>query len=134
MLGCVGVAPGPGNAPVSTQDSGYLGGNMDFNGVMEGTTVYLGVHQPGALIYLGDAHALQGDGELNGNALETSMEIEFSSDVLREKNIATPRAKNSEYLMAIGLVAAFVEGRFAVDDGGGLVSHPRYYESHERAY
>ena len=43
---------------------------MDFNGIVEGTTVYLQVHQPGALLYFGDGHALQGDGELNGNALE----------------------------------------------------------------
>jgi amidase len=103
MLGCVGVAPGPGDAPVSTRDSGYLGGNMDFNGIAEATTVFLRVHQPGALLYLGDAHALQGDGELNGNALETSMDIEFSVDVQREKYIGTPRAENGDYLMAIGL-------------------------------
>jgi amidase len=95
MLGCVGVAPGPGDAPVSTQDSGYLGGNLDFNRVMEGTTVYLRAHQPGALIYLGDAHALQGDGELNGNALETSMDIEFSTDVLREKTLALHAQKTA---------------------------------------
>ena len=47
--------------------------------------------------------SLQGDGELNGDALETSMDIEFSTDVLREKYIGTPRAENSDYLMAIGL-------------------------------
>jgi amidase len=103
VLGCVGVAPGPGDAEVSTRDSGYLGGNMDFNRINEGTTVYLRVHQPGALLYLGDAHALQGDGELNGNALETSMDIEFTVDVLRDKNIGTPRAEDKDYLMAIGM-------------------------------
>jgi amidase len=103
MLGCVAVAPGPGDAPLSTQDSGDIGGNMDFSGVAQGTTVYLHVQQPGALVYLGDAHALQGEGELNGDALETSMDIEFSTDVLREKNIGSPRAENSDYLMAIGL-------------------------------
>jgi amidase len=103
MLGCVGVAPGPGDAPLSTLDSGYVGGNMDFSGIAEGTTVFLRVHQPGALLYLGDAHALQGDGELNGDALETSMDIEFSADVLPEKYIGTPRAENKDYLMAIGL-------------------------------
>jgi acetamidase/formamidase len=102
MLGCVGVAPGPGNAPVSTQDSGDLGGNMDFSGVREGSTLFLQVNQPGALLYLGDAHALQGDGELNGNALETSMDVEFTVDVQRGKSIGTPRVENDDYLMAIG--------------------------------
>jgi amidase len=101
MLGCVGVAPGFAGAPISTGDSGDVGGNMDFNQITQGTTVYLSVNQPGALLYLGDAHALQGDGELNGNALETSMDIEFSVSVLPEKNIGMPRAETSEYLMAL---------------------------------
>lgn len=102
MLGCIGVAPGPGDSPLSTLDSGDVGGNMDFSGVAEGATVFLRVNQPGALIYLGDAHALQGDGELNGDALETSMDIEFTTEVLREKNFGTPRIDNKDYIMAVG--------------------------------
>ena len=103
MLGCVGVAPGFGGAPIRTGDSGRIGGNMDFSEIREGATVYLGVAQPGALLYLGDGHALQGDGELNGNALETSLDVEFSVDVLREKRIAGPRVESAEALMAMGL-------------------------------
>ncbi len=103
MLGCVGVAPNPWRAPVQTQDSGSLGGNMDFSGVAEGATIFLNVQQPGALLYLGDAHAVQGDGELNGNALETSMDIVFTVEVQREKHIGTPRVENADYLMAMGL-------------------------------
>jgi amidase len=103
MLGCVGVAPNPWRAPVQTQDSGSIGGNMDFNGITEGATVFLRVQQPGALLYLGDAHAVQGDGELNGNALETSMDIEFAVDVQRQKRIGAPRVENADYLMAMGL-------------------------------
>jgi len=103
MLGCVGVAPGFGGAPIRTGDSGRIGGNMDFSEIREGATVYLGVAQPGALLYVGDGHALQGDGELNGNALETSLDVEFSVDVLREKRIAGPRVENAEFLMAMGL-------------------------------
>jgi len=111
MLGCIGVAPGFGGAPLTAGDSGDLGGNMDFNQIAEGVTVYLPVSQPGALLYLGDAHALQGDGELNGNALETSMDIEFTVDVLREKHIGTPRAENSDYLMTIALSGS-LDGAF----------------------
>lgn len=103
MLGCVGVAPGFGGAPIRTGDSGRIGGNMDFSEIREGATVYLGVAQPGALLYVGDGHALQGDGELNGNALETSLDVEFSVGVLREKRIAGPRVENAEALMAMGL-------------------------------
>ena len=91
MLGCIGVAPGFGGAPLTTGDSGYLGGNMDFNQITEGITVYLPVSQPGALLYLGDAHALQGDGELNGDALETSMDIDFTVEVF-VKSILAPLA------------------------------------------
>jgi acetamidase/formamidase len=103
MLGCVGVAPGFGGAAIRTGDSGRIGGNMDFSEIREGATVYLAVGQPGALLYVGDGHALQGDGELNGNALETSLDVELSVDVLREKRIAGPRVENDEYLMAMGL-------------------------------
>ena len=103
MLGCVGVAPGFGNAAMGSGDSGYFGGNMDFNQIAERTTLYLGVSQPGALLYVGDGHALQGDGELNGNALETSMDIDFSVEVLQKKSIDTPRAENADFLMAIAL-------------------------------
>ena len=103
MLGCVAVAPGFGGAPRQTADSGRIGGNMDFNEIVEGSTVYLPVGQPGALLYVGDGHALQGDGELNGNALETSMDVEFSVEVIRAKSIGYPRVENSEYIMAMGL-------------------------------
>ena len=103
MLGCVGVAPGFASAAPGTGDSGRYGGNMDFNGIVEGTTVYLQVRQPGALLYVGDGHALQGDGELNGNALETSMDVELTVDLIPQKQIATPRVESPTHIMAVGL-------------------------------
>ena len=102
MMGCVGVAP-PGRNVVQTGDSGVFGGNMDYNQIREGTTVYLPVFHEGALLFMGDGHAAQGDGELTGDALETSMEFEFTVDVISEKSIGMPRAENGEYLMAIGI-------------------------------
>jgi amidase len=105
MLGCVGVAPGFGSQPIRTGDSGPFGGNMDFNEIIEGATVYLPVFRAGALLYLGDAHALQGDGELTGDALETSMDIEFKVRVIKDTSIhlGTPRVENDQYIMAVGL-------------------------------
>jgi acetamidase/formamidase len=79
---------------------------MDFSEIREGATVYLPVAQPGALLYVGDGHALQGDGELNGNALETSLAVEFSVDVLREKSIGGIRVENDEHIMAMGLAGS----------------------------
>ena len=102
MIGCVGVAP-PGHDVVATRDSGIFGGNMDYNQIREGTTVYLPVFHEGALLFMGDGHAAQGDGELTGDALETSMDFEFTVDIISEKSVGTPRAENSEYLMAIGI-------------------------------
>ena len=67
---------------------------MDFNEVAEGVTIYLPVSVPGALLYVGDGHAAQGDGELNGNALETSMDVEFTVDVLPRKGMPGPRLES----------------------------------------
>jgi amidase len=103
MLGCVAVAPSASRAAPSTGDSGRYGGNMDFNDLVEGATLYLPVSVPGALLYLGDAHAAQGDGELNGNALETSMDVEFTVDVIPAKNIPGPRLLSATHLMTMGL-------------------------------
>ncbi|GHG62716.1 acetamidase/formamidase family protein [Comamonas sp. JC664] len=102
MLGGLAVAPAFGFPPASTGDSGRFGGNMDFNELVEGNTVYLPVSQPGALLYLGDAHAAQGDGETSQFALETSMEVEFAVDVLPGKSIATPRIESPTHIIALG--------------------------------
>ncbi len=75
---------------------------MDFNEVVEGNTVYLPVQQPGALLYLGDAHALQGDGETSQYALETSMDVEFTVDVIKGKAINTPRVESPTQIMVLG--------------------------------
>jgi acetamidase/formamidase len=103
MLGCIGVARGLASAPPGTGDSGNWGGNMDFNEIVEGATVYLPVSVPGALLYVGDGHALQGDGELTGNALETSMDVEFSVDVIPGKRVPGPRIESATHVMAMGL-------------------------------
>ena len=102
MLGCVATAVGPGNAPPGTGDSGFYGGNMDFNEIAEGATIYLPVSNPGALLYLGDAHAAMGDGEINGNALETSSDVEFTVDVIPNKNLRFPRVETPTHFIALG--------------------------------
>jgi amidase len=117
MLGCVATAVPLGAAPPGTGDSGRFGGNMDFNEVVEGATVYLPVNVPGALLYFGDGHALQGDGELNGNALETSMDVEVTVDVLSGKRVRGPRVESSTHIMAMGLEGSLDEAfRSATDN------------------
>jgi len=61
------------------------------------------VSTPGALLYVGDGHAAQGDGELNGNALETSMEVEFTVDVIPGRRAPGPRVESATHIMAVGL-------------------------------
>ena len=82
MLGCVAVVP-PGGMQYRSGFLGSFGGNMDYNQLREGVTVYLPVYVPGALLFVGDGHAAQGAGELTGDALETSMDIEFTVDLWR---------------------------------------------------
>ena len=105
MLGCVGVAP-PANQSFRSGWLGSWGGNMDYNGLREGVTVYLPVYQEGALLFVGDGHALEGDGELNGDALETSMEVEFTVDLIQGKSTQGPRFESDEYLMASGIAGS----------------------------
>jgi amidase len=105
MLGCIGVAP-PANQSFRSGWLGSWGGNMDYNEVREGVTVFLPVNQEGALLFVGDGHALEGDGELNGDALETSMDVEFTVDLIKGKSTQAPRFENDEYLMASGIAGS----------------------------
>jgi acetamidase/formamidase len=108
FLGCVGVAP-PGHMVFRSGYPGSFGGNMDYNRLVEGVTLYLPVEQLGALLFVGDGHAAQGDGELTGNALETSMDIEFSVEVIPGKSSRMPRAEDEEFLMAMGIAGSLTE-------------------------
>ena len=101
MLGCFGVAPPQGQA-ISCATSGEHGGNMDYRGFREGVTVDLPVFAEGALLHVGDGHALQGDGEIVGTGIEVSMDVEVSVEVLKGKGICWPRAEDETFVMAVG--------------------------------
>jgi len=101
MLGCVGVAAAEDFGPPSSI-SGPYGGNMDYNEVAEGATVILPVFHPGALLFIGDGHALQADGEPTGTGVETSMDVEFTVTLRKKAGVANPRLENDKYLISIG--------------------------------
>jgi acetamidase/formamidase len=101
MLGCVGVAPAGDFAPTASP-SGNYGGNLDYNEIGEGTTVILPVFHPGALLFIGDGHALQGDGEPTGTGIETSMDVDFTVQLRKKAGVAGPRAETSEHIISIG--------------------------------
>lgn len=101
MLGCFGVAPKCGQS-IATDTSGEHGGNMDYRGFCAGTTVYLPVSLPGALFFLGDGHAVQGDGEIAGTGIEVSMEVIFQVDLVKGQAITWPRGENDRYIFTVG--------------------------------
>jgi amidase len=108
MLGCVAVAP-PDRQTFRSGWLGSWGGNMDYNGLREGATLYLPVYQAGALLFVGDGHAAQGDGELTGDALETSMDVEFTVNLIQGQGTAGPRVETDEYIMAMGIANSLPE-------------------------
>ncbi|HEY3230005.1 MAG TPA: acetamidase/formamidase family protein, partial [Roseiflexaceae bacterium] len=101
MLGCFGVAPPRGQA-ISTATSGEYGGNMDYRGFIAGTTVYFPVFVPGALVHVGDGHAIQGDGEIVGTGIEISMDVQFTVRLIKGKRIEWPRGENADYIFTVG--------------------------------
>ena len=65
---------------------------MDYAGLTAGVKVMLPVFEPGALLFLGDGHARQGEGEVVGTGLETSMDVEFTVDLVKKTDqLAAPR-------------------------------------------
>jgi acetamidase/formamidase len=108
MLGCISVAP-PGEEQYRGGDLGPFGGNMDYNDNVEGTTLYFPVFHLGALFGIGDGHAAMGDGEVTGSALETSMDVDFSVDVIKGDASAQPRAETKDYLIAFGVSGSVPE-------------------------
>ena len=101
FLGCIGVAPAGGEARSSIVPAEY-GGNMDASEARPGYTLYLPVNAPGALLYLGDGHAAQGDGEVAGTAIEVPLRVRLQVDLIKRKKIAWPRFENDSSLMAVG--------------------------------
>jgi acetamidase/formamidase len=101
MLGCLGTAPARKEA-VATSTPGPFGGNMDYAGLTAGVKVTLPVNEPGALLFLGDGHARQGEGEIVGTGVETSMDVEFTVDLVKKKAIGWPRLENDTYIMVLG--------------------------------
>ena len=101
MLGCVGVAPARKEA-VATSTPGPFGGNMDYAGMNAGVKVMLPVFEPGALLFIGDGHAVQGEGEVVGTGVETSMDVEFSVQVVKKVPIQWPRLENETHVMVLG--------------------------------
>lgn len=108
--GTFGVAPPDGFFPplspgvTSSVPPGPHGGNLDLSELTEGSTLYLPVWKPGALIYTGDSHAVQGDGEICLTALETGMkELQIQVVLHKQKVLAWPAAETETHWILMGL-------------------------------
>lgn len=101
MIGCFGVAPAGGQA-FSTATSAENGGNMDYRGFGPGATVWFPVAVKGALFFVGDCHAIQGDGEIVGTGVETSFEVELRLTVEKGRKLVWPRGESAEEIYSVG--------------------------------
>ena len=108
--GTLGVAPPDGFFPplspgvTSSVPPGPHGGNLDLRELTEGSVLYLPVWKTGALIYTGDSHAVQGDGEISLTALETRMQEVLIQVVLhKQKNFQWPVAETATHWITMGL-------------------------------
>jgi len=101
--GSIGVAPPSVIRRLSSGPPGWHGGNLDNKELVAGSTLYLPVHVSGALLSMGDGHALQGDGEVTLTAVETSLRGRVQIVVRKGKQIRWPRAETPTHYITMGL-------------------------------
>lgn len=101
--GSIGVAPPPVIHRLSSGPPGSHAGNLDNKELVAGSILYLPVHVPGALLSIGDGHALQGDGEVTITALETSLRGTVQIFVRKGRQIRWPRAETPTHFITMGL-------------------------------
>jgi acetamidase/formamidase len=99
MLGCIGTAPDWG-VP-TTGPAGPHGGNLDLVEVGPGSTIFLPVSVPGGYLYLGDAHAAMGHGELSATGLEMAARSTITLDVVRDCPLVGVRIDHHDYIMTV---------------------------------
>jgi amidase len=100
FIGTIGTSPEI--EAISSLQPDYYGGNMDLPDVAVDSVIYLPVNTKGALLYLGDCHAAQGDGELCGVAVEHPTVTTVQVDLIKGWTIANPRLENDRFYMSIG--------------------------------
>jgi acetamidase/formamidase len=103
FFGSIGVAPPPLAGRISSRPPGWHGGNLDNKDLVAGSTLYLPVHVPGALLSVGDGHGMQGDGEVTGTALETSLRGTLELRVRKGQRLRWPRAETPTHFISMGL-------------------------------
>ena len=99
MVGVIGTAPA--GESIANGVPCMHGGNMDCKEIKEGATVYLPVNVPGALLSMGDLHAVMADGEVGISGLEIAGEVKVRVDVIKNRQMPTPMIENDTHIMTI---------------------------------
>jgi acetamidase/formamidase len=102
FFGSIGVAPLPLMGRISSNPPGHHAGNIDNKELVAGTSLYLPVHVPGALVSFGDAHGIQGDGEVALTALEISVSGLVQIVLHKDRSLARPRAETPTHFITMG--------------------------------
>ena len=105
FFGQLGVAPPKSFGRQNSKEPREFGGNLDCRELTAGSTIYLPVWNEGALFSTGDGHAAQGDGEVNGTAIETALKGNFEFHVRKDLHWRLPRAETATHLITFGLDA-----------------------------
>jgi acetamidase/formamidase len=103
FFGVMGVAPLPSMGRISSGPPGVHTGNIDNKDVAAGTTLYMPIYAPGALFSAGDAHAAQGQGEVDLTAIETGLRGKFQFIVRKDMKLTWPRAETPTHWIVMGL-------------------------------
>jgi amidase len=102
MIGCIGLAP-EGVDASTVMPSYVTGGNMDLTDAAPGATVFLPVEVPGALLYLGDIHAVMSRGESSFVAIEIAGRATVSVDVVKDHLLPAPQIETPTEYVCVGL-------------------------------
>jgi acetamidase/formamidase len=105
FLGVMGLAPAAPGAHSTIPPRPGSGGNIDCRDLVAGSTLYLPVSVPDALLYLGDGHAAQGDGEVGGTAIECPMRTEAVVEIVRDRPLSTVHAETPTGRITFGFDA-----------------------------
>lgn len=104
FMGVMGVLPPSSEGPNRRSGPpGVFAGNLDLKELTAGSTLYIPVFHKGALFFTGDAHAVQGDGEITGTAIETANTVILKFILHKGKTLKAPRAETPTHYIAIGL-------------------------------
>jgi acetamidase/formamidase len=105
FLGVLGLPPDQPGEHSTVPPRAFGGGNIDCKELVAGTTLFLPVTVPGALLYLGDGHAAQGDGEVGGTAIECPMTTEVTIGLAADRPLASIHAETPAGRITFGFDA-----------------------------